>query len=165
MLRNGVDEMCVEVTPIAKHDIGKIIEIEQQSFIDPWIPEVIAWSLTRSQSAHGIAAKYHDEVVGYAIFHLEGIGPDSILRVSRLAVAKNVTRCGIGGILLDSLLGRLTLTRPTLVFPVRESNTVAQLWLKQYGLTCVEIVRGRYADGEDGYIFEIGYADAREYLG
>ena len=110
------------------------------------------------------AARYAGELVGYAIYHLEGRGVDSIIRVSRLAVAENVRRCGIGGILLDNLLSRLTLARPTLVFSVRESNTVAQLWLRQYGLTCVEIDKGRYADGEDGYVFEIGYADARDYL-
>ena len=163
MVRNGVDDVCIEVTPIIRRDIPKIVEIEEQAFIDPWIPEVISYSIGRSH-CYAIAARYHDELVGYAIFHLEGTHDLAVIRVSRLAIEKSVRRCGVGGILLDNLLGRLTPARPTLVFPVRESNTVAQLWLKQYGLTCTEIDKGRYADGEDAYVFEIRYEDVREQL-
>lgn len=163
MVCNGVDDMCVEITPVVRHDIPKIVEIEEQAFIDPWIPEVIAYSLNRNK-CFAIAARYHGELVGYAIFHLEGTHDLAIVRVSRLAVAMSVRNCGIGGIMLDNLLNRLTPARPTLVFPVRESNTVAQLWLKQYGLTCTEIDKGRYADGEDAYVFEIRYEDVREHL-
>lgn len=153
MIYQDLTNMCVTIRLANRGDFRRIGEIEMESFDDPWLPEVIAWSVGR-QHATAIVAEWQGEVVGYAVYLLEGSKELACLKVHRLAVEEQVRRCGVGGMLLDDMLGRLTLVRRTLVFPVRESNLAAQLWLREYGLECSYISRGYYADDEDAYMFE-----------
>lgn len=148
--------MCITIRYAHRGDFRAIGDIEAESFIDPWLPEVIAWSVSR-QHATAIVAEWQGEIVGYAVYLLEGHAELSCVKVHRLAVAQFARHCGVGGVLLDDLLGRLTLVRKTLVFPVRESNLDAQKWLKEYGIKCSYISHGYYADDEDAYVFEAGF--------
>ena len=158
MIDQDLTNMRVTVRLANRGDFRAIGDIEAESFIDPWLPEVIAWSVSR-QHATAIVAEWQGEVVGYAVYLLEGQAELSYIKVHRLAVAESVRRCGVGGMLLDDIFGRLTIARETLVFPVRESNLVAQLWLKEYGIKCWYISHGYYAEGEDAYVFEIDMGD------
>lgn len=159
MIDQDLTNMCVTIRLANRGDFRRIGDIETESFIDAWLPEVIAWSVSR-QHATAIVAEWQGEVVGYAIYLLEGQAELSYIKVHRLAVAESVRRCGVGGMLLDDIFGRLTMVRKTLVFPVRESNLTAQVWLKEYGVKCAYISHGYYADDEDAYVFEIGLDDA-----
>ena len=159
MIDQDLTNMCVTIRLANRGDFRRIGEIESESFVDAWLPEVIAWSVSR-QHATAIVAEWQGEVVGYAIYHLEGARENACVKVHRLAVEQQVRRCGVGGMLLDDMFGRLTMVRKTLVFPVRESNLTAQVWLKEYGVKCAYISHGYYADDEDAYVFEIGLDDA-----
>lgn len=158
MINQDLGNMCITIRYAHRGDYQAIGDIEAESFIDPWLPEVIAWSVSR-QHATAIVAEWQGEIVGYAVYLLEGQAELSYIKVHRLAVAESVRRCGVGGMLLDDIFGRLTIARETLVFPVRESNLVAQLWLKEYGIKCWYISHGYYAEGEDAYVFEIDMGD------
>jgi ribosomal protein S18 acetylase RimI-like enzyme len=127
-------------------------EIEEASFGDPWLAEVIAHSIRRKDTT-GLVAIVNEEVAGYAIYQLVQEDGDAVLRVARLAVAEWCRFCGVGGVLLDDLIGRLTLVRDKMVFPVRESNLIAQVWLREYGLQCEEIRDDWFGDGESAYVF------------
>lgn len=152
MINQDID-MCVTVRLAVGHrDIGAIAEIDDESFEQHWRPEVIAYSIGR-QDTTGIIAIWNNEIVGFAIYALRGHGSSSCIEIKRLAVADYARRCGIGGILLDDIIGRLTLVRKTLIFPVRESNLEAQLWLREYGFTCQSIEPMRFTDEEDAYMF------------
>ena len=151
--------MCITVRYAHGGDMKRIGEIEEEAFYEPWLPEVIRWSVSRKE-ATAVVAEWQGEVVGYAIYVLEGMGETACIRVHRLAVAEYARRCGIGGCLLDNMIGKLTLVRRTLVFPVRETNLDAQLWLREYGLRCAEISEGYYADEENAYVFELDFAEA-----
>ncbi len=146
-------EIQVSIEYMQRHHIADVVVIEEESFLDPWLPEVIAFSVTRKH-ATGIVAKINRQIAGYAIYQLQEDDGDQVVRVARLAVAQWARNCGVGGVLLDDLIGRLTLVRDTLFFPVRESNLIAQVWLREYGLQCREIRENFYADGEAAYVFE-----------
>ena len=150
--------MCVTIRLAHRGDYQAIGIIEEESFDDAWPSEVIAYSTSR-QHATAIVAEWQGKIVGYAIYLLEGRAELSCIKVHRLAVAESVRRCGVGGMLLDDIFGRLTIARETLVFPVRESNLTAQLWLREYGIKCWYISHGYYAEGEDAYVFEIDMGD------
>ena len=158
-MKLGHSSMCITVRYANGGDMRRIGDIEEESFLDPWLPEVIQWSVSRKE-ATAIVAEWQGEVVGYAIYVLEGSGEDAVIRVHRLAVAEFARRSGIGGCLLDNMIGKLTLVRRTLVFPVRETNLAAQLWLKEYGLQCHEIFDDYYADEENAYVFELDFTEA-----
>jgi len=135
-----------------------IQEIENDSFIDPWLPEVIIHSVNRKDTT-GIVAMTESDVAGYAIYQLAEEDGHAVIRVARLAVAPWCRLCGVGGILLDDLLGRLTMVRNKLVFPIRESNLVAQVWAREYGLYCEEIRDDWFADSESAYVFTKNLGD------
>jgi len=145
--------MCVTIRLASgQQDIEAMAAIDDESFDDWWRPEVIAYSIGR-QDTTGIVATWHGEIVGFAIYAMRGEGPASCIEVKRLAVAEHARRCGIGGILLDDIIGRLTLIRQAVIFPVRESNLEAQLWLKEYGFICRAIEPLRFTGEEDAYMF------------
>ena len=153
MIDQDIEDMCVTVRPAMNHeDIEAMSAIDDESFDDWWRPEVIAYSIGR-QDTTGIVATWQGEIVGFAIYALRGEGPASCIEVKRLAVAEHARRCGIGGMLLDDIIGRLTLVRRTIVFPIRESNLVGQLWLKEYGFICRWIDKLRFTGEEDAYMF------------
>lgn len=162
MIADKDESVCILIRYATAGDMERIGEIEEESFIECWLPEVVQWSVKRKH-ATAIVAEYNCEIVGYAIYQLEGPKENAVIRVARLAVAEHARRCGVGGCLLDALLDRLTLNRRTLVFPVRESNLVAQVWLREYGLTCREIVEGYYADEEPAYLFEVDFEEVLEW--
>jgi len=146
------ESIQIKVEWMARHHMEEVAEIERDAFIDPWLPEVIVYSIRRKETS-GIVAIVNQAVAGYAIYSLVTEDYEPVLRVDRLAVAEWCRGCGVGGVLLDDLLGKLKPGRPRLVFPVRESNLIAQVWLREYELRCEEIREGWYADNEDAYVF------------
>ena len=142
----------VSITYMQRVHMPDVREIEEASFGDPWLPEVITHSIRRKDTT-GVVAIVNEEVAGYAIYQLVQEDGEAVLRVARLAVAEWCRFCGVGGVLLDDLIGRLTLVRDKLVFPVRESNLIAQVWLREYGLQCEEIRDDWFGDGESAYVF------------
>lgn len=149
--------MCIKIRLANRGDYEQIAELEEVCFIDPWLPEVLAYSCGRPDTT-AIVIEFHGEFAGYAIYQLAG-GDQAGIRVKRLAIKPEFRRMGLGGLLLDDLHGRLNLVRKTLIFPVRESNLQAQVWLKEYAIRCTEISEGYFHDGEAAYIFETYYGD------
>jgi ribosomal protein S18 acetylase RimI-like enzyme len=149
--------MCIAIRLANRGDYEAISALEEEVFIDPWLPEVIAYSCGRPDTT-AIVIEFHGEFAGYAIYQLAG-GDQAAIRVKRLAIKPEFRRMGLGGLLLDDLCGRLNLVRKTLIFPVRESNLQAQQWLKEYSIPCVEISEGYFHDGEAAYVFEAYYGE------
>ena len=146
----------VTIRHMYRDDISIVASIENLCFADPWLGEVIAWSIGR-QEASGLVATIEGHVVGYAIYHLEGHGADSYIRLSRLAVHPRMRRCGIGELLLEAVEGRMTIVRRKLVFPIRESNLAAQQWLRYEKIVCESIREDYFGDGEAAYWFVLEY--------
>ena len=144
--------VSVSITYMQRCHLPDVREIEEASFGDPWLAEVIAHSIRRKDTT-GVVAIVNGEVAGYAIYQLVSEDNQACIRVARLAVAEWCRFCGVGGVLLDDLIGRLTLVRDKLVFPVRESNLIAQVWLREYGLQCEEIRDDWFGDSESAYVF------------
>jgi ribosomal protein S18 acetylase RimI-like enzyme len=149
-------EVPIEIRFMHRMDLATVGQIEELCFADPWLPEVIAWSIAR-QEASGLVATIENIVVGYAVYKLEGGQNDAHIWLQRLAVHPRMRRCGIGEMLLDAIEDRLTIVRRRLVLPVRESNLDAQLFLKTQLVECREIREDYFADGEAAYMFELSY--------
>lgn len=152
--------VSVSIAYMQRCHLPDVREIEEASFADPWLAEVIAHSIRRKDTT-GLVAIVNGEVAGYAIYQLVSEDNQACIRVARLAVAEWCRCCGVGGVLLDDLLGRMTLVRDRLVFPIRESNLIAQVWLREYGLYCDEIRDDWFGDGEAAYVFSKWYGGER----
>lgn len=146
----------IQIRYMDRGDIREVGQIEEICFSDPWLPEVIAWSVARQQ-ASGLVAICERAVVGYAIYQLDGDDDGAFIRLSRLAVHPAMRRIGIGEMLLEAVEARLTLVRRRLLIPVRESNLDAQLFFKTEVIECRDIRRNYFGDGETAYMFELEY--------
>lgn len=148
--------MPIQIRHMDRHDLRAVGQIEETCFSDPWLPEVIGWSVARQQ-ASGLVAICEGEVVGYAIYQLESDDRGSLIRLSRLAVHPAMRRIGIGEMLLEAVEARMTLVRRRLLIPVRESNLAGQLFLKTEIIECRAIQESYFGDGETAYMFELEY--------
>ena len=120
----------VVVRRAEERDVGRILEIETASFVDPWTGEAFRSSLTlphlrflvaegdRAPEPGGAAA-----VVGYVLAMV--MGPEG--EIADIAVAPEARGRGVGGVLLDRVMALVQHEGVgTIYLEVRESNVAAR---------------------------------------
>jgi len=113
-------------------DIGRVLEIEQASFVDPWTDEAFRTSLTLPHLRFLVVgpdagatapAAGGDAVVGYVLAMV--VGPEG--EIADIAVAPEARGRGVGGLLLDRATDLLIEGGVrTIYLEVRESNEAAR---------------------------------------
>jgi ribosomal-protein-alanine N-acetyltransferase len=111
-------------------DLPKILEIEIDTFPEPW-PKNFFEKLVDTASDLFIIAEDEGQIVGYIIGYLRekrgNKGVTLLGHVLNIAVLEEYRKKGIGTMLMDELEARFILLDATQSFlEVRESNTVAQ---------------------------------------
>lgn len=120
-------------------DLGRIHEIEVDSFPDPWSQSGFRDLLGNSLARLEVAENEHGVVVGYAVALF--VADES--EIANLAVASNTRRLGIGARMLDGLLATAgSLGTRSMFLEVRESNLAAR---RLYASRAFEIVGRRSA--------------------
>jgi ribosomal-protein-alanine N-acetyltransferase len=153
---------AVTIRMMDRVDIAQVAALEETCFDDPWLGEVIAWTIAKQQ-ASGVVAIIQGKVAGYAIYQLEGDEEGSFIRISRLAVHPALRRTGIGSLLCDAVIGRLTVARRRIAGAVRESNLSSQLFMRSQGFICSKMIEGYFSDYETAYVFELIYNEEDFY--
>lgn len=133
----------IEIFPMEVKDIEDVLEIERQSFPNPWSYYAFYSEITSNANAYYITAKYDKKIIGYAgiwIIIDEG-------HISNIAVHPNYRRQGIGGILLTHLIEYSKQKGVKLItLDVREKNLPAQQLYKKYGFEVIGIRKNYYSD-------------------
>lgn len=138
-----------------KRDMPEILDIERQSFGE------FAWSeddfirCLRQRNCIGMVADCDDLIAGYMIYELH----KARLHVLNFAVECDHRRMGIGTMMVNKLIAKLSLQRRSRIhLEVRESNLAALNFFKAQQFRAVSVLRDFY-DGanDDAYLMQYRY--------
>lgn len=148
---------AVHIRWMIRRDFPSVLEIEKNSFDDPWEKDDFLWYL-QQRSYIGQVAERDELVVGYKIYK---IGDDRMELVN-LAVDPMHRLSGVGRAMLDKMKLRLSAhRRRMLTLHIRETNLDAQLFFRSCGFRATGVVRGLYEGREeDAYCFQFHHSDA-----
>ena len=129
----------------------RIIEIESDSFEEPWKEDDFLYFRNRTNSMIDIA-DYHKEVVGYICYELHEDG----ISLVNIAVSRNLRRRSIGSQMIQFLIRFLKSKKLKYIdFRIRETNLRAQLFFSKCGFRGVRVLRNYFEDtGEDAFLME-----------
>ena len=135
-----------------RKDLPTVLNIEERCFEYPWGEEDFIRCL-RQRSMIGMVAERGDQVVGFMIYELHKFR----LHLISMAVDPDYSRQGIGRIMVEKLISKLSYQRRNRVMlEVRETNLPAQLFFKSMGFQVVGILNHFYDDcDEDAYQFQL----------
>jgi ribosomal-protein-alanine N-acetyltransferase len=151
-MKHKPPQCAVHIDWMVRKDMPLVLAIEQASFEFPWSEEDFIRCL-RQRTCTGMVAKLNDEVVGFMIYELH----KNRLHILSLAVEESHRRTGIGKAMVNELVGRLSPDRRNrILLEVRETNTVAQLFLRHLGFRAISMLQDFYKDTttEDAYLFQ-----------
>lgn len=140
----------VHVRWMIRRDMPYMLDIDRQSFAQPWSEDALLKQL-RNRRVIAMVAEV-DEITG-GFFVYEHSGPQ--ITIHRFAVDPKFRRMGVGKRLVAKLVSKLGPQRSRLVIDVRESNLPAQLFFASQGFRCTAIVEGPWDDLERAYRFEL----------
>ena len=146
-----------------RRDMAEVLDIEYDRFDFPWLEEDFIRCL-RQRNCIGMVVDYDvfdesgmpvDHIAGFMVYELH----KTRLHLVNFAVAKRFERIGIGRVMMEKLLGKLSSERRTRVsFEVRETNLDGLLFLRAMGFRAVSVIKDRYKGiSEDAYLMEYRY--------
>ncbi len=140
-------------------DLTSVCEIDEASHEVAWDTNDFLECL-RGRTSMGVVATLSDRVVGYVVYELF----DAYLMALRFAVHPCYRRCQVGTSLLGWLMSRVDYDSPrkAIYFLLPERAVDAQLFLRDFGFSCVEIKRRKDADSD--YLFRWSAKSRRAIL-
>lgn len=146
--REKFSEAEVNVRWMIRRDVPQMLSIEQVCFDFPWDEEDFGYCL-RTRNCIGMVAEVNDTLVGYMSYELHR---DRLVLLN-LAVVPNFERCGIGAILVNKLIGKLSAGgRNKIAVNVPETNVDAAFFFKRFGFRAVGLLRNYHPEkSEDAF--------------
>jgi len=133
-------------------DIGAIVTIEEESFIDPWEQGVFLEALTYYPTTYFVAV-CDGETAGFLVGALEDTGENVYGHICNLAVSPRFRHRGVGQLLVARTENQFRLELATAVqLEVRVSNTAAQKFYRHMGYQNVFGIESYYSNGEDALV-------------
>jgi ribosomal-protein-alanine N-acetyltransferase len=133
-----------------RRDMPGVLAIEAAFFgKDAWDEEAFLRCLRR-RNCIGMTVEEKDteRVIGYMVYELH----KAKLHVINLAVEPRSFRQGVGRVMIDKLVSKLSNQRRNRIsVDVRERNLGAQLFFKSCGFQAVRVDRGYFEGEEDAY--------------
>jgi [ribosomal protein S18]-alanine N-acetyltransferase len=138
-----------------RRDMADVLSAERASFEYAWTEEDFLRCL-RQRNCIGMVAEQNDRVIGFMIYELHR----TRLHVLNFAVAPAHRRNGIGHLMIDKLIAKLSTHRRTkITLAVRERNLEAQVFFRRADFRAVKVLRNYYEDsGEDAFLMEYAVA-------
>jgi ribosomal-protein-alanine N-acetyltransferase len=132
-----------------RRDMPEVFDIENGSFKSPWNEEDFLRAL-RCRATIGCVAEHGETVVAFSIYRLQS----KFLEIVNLAVHPKWRHMGIGTTMVNKLKSKLSSHRKTrLHIILSETNLDAHLFFKACGFVALEVMRGHFENGDDGYKF------------
>lgn len=133
-------------------DIAAIVEIEKESFIDPWDMPVFLEALSYYPTTYFVAV-CDGVVAGFVVGGLEDTGENIYGHLCNIGVSPKYRERGIGRLLVKRVEHQFALELATGVqLEVRVSNTTAQRFYQRMGYRPVFGIDQYYANGEDALV-------------
>ncbi len=146
----------VHIRWMIRRDMPEVLQIEQESFENPWTEEDFLWR-SRARNCIPMVAEHGDKVVGFMVYELHKYS----LNIINLAVLLIYRHRGVGSQMVSKLVRKLSShyrTRVTL--EVRETNLPAQLFFRSQGFQAIKVLPAFYEDnGEDAYLMQYEVPD------
>lgn len=143
-------------------DLSILDRIEQESFSTPWSKELIRGAIHNSRYDVRVIQAGGEPVRGFYIAHVVQRRGN----LDNLAVDRRERQRGIGRKLIDDWIARSqTQNLSGLTLQVNTANLVAQTLYADYGFRVTRILRHYYANGDDAYEMEVGFAPKRPLVG
>lgn len=149
----GRDGSKLRIRWMGTSDWPRILEIERESFLDPWTQDDFAGVLRNRNGVGRVAVvgRAPAPIAAFVIYEFNR----ARTRVLNLAVAEAWRRRGIGRELVGTLVADLVrYRRSRITLEVRETNLPAQLFFRAMGFRAVSVLRGFYGrrTPEDAYL-------------
>ena len=133
-----------------------VLKIEGLSFRFAWSEDDFLRCM-RQRNSIGMVAEEDNKIVGFMIYEMH----KNRLHIMNLAVHPDARRNGVGGALVEKLMGKLSHERRNwILLDVRETNLTAQMFFKSIGFKAVSVLRDFYECGvgndlsEDAYLMQ-----------
>ncbi len=149
----------VTIRPATAGDLGRVGDIEQASFTDPWSRQSFRALLGNNRVLFAVAQSGAGEVVGYVVIWFAADEGE----IANLAVSPTERGKGVGAALLDAALveARSRATREVYL-EVRESNAAARGLYEGRGFSVVGRRRKYYRHPEEDALVLRRVLDAGE---
>ncbi len=145
--------------PMCEEDLGAVLEIERQSFAEPWSVGLFRHELRLPFSRCLVARSEWGSVVGYVCWWLVG---DEV-HLLNLAVHPQHRRCGIGRSLLGVVLDCARQAGARLVtLEVHHDNQAAQALYLAFGFVQTGLRRNYYAPGKHAVVMTCYFPQAEK---
>jgi [ribosomal protein S18]-alanine N-acetyltransferase len=144
-------ETRVHIRWMIRRDMHEVLHTEQESFHVPWSEDDFLHCL-RQRNCIGMVAESGDHVIGHVIYELHR----NRLHILNLAIHPTHRRQHVGAQIMKKLIGKLSShRRARITLELRESNLIAQLFLKSLGFVATKVGKNYYEDtSEDAYFME-----------
>jgi len=144
-------ETRIHIRWMIRRDMAEVLQTEQESFTVPWTEEDFLHCL-RQRNCIGMVAELGDRVIGHVIYELHR----NRLHILNLAIHPAQRRQDVGTQVMTKLIGKLSShRRARITLEVRETNLIAQLFLKSLRFVATKVVKTYYEDtNEDAYFME-----------
>jgi ribosomal-protein-alanine N-acetyltransferase len=142
---------AVDIRWMIERDLDAVLEIEEQSFPEPW-SELDFIQRLRVPNTIGMVFTYQDVVAGFVVYMIH----KTSIEILNIAVHPEYRRCSAGTLLIEKLQYKVDghYRRDRITAMVRETNVPAQIFLRQNKFICDGIVKDAYSNSdEDGYSF------------
>ncbi len=138
--------MSINLRKANESDIEQVLEIEEESFKEPWSKNAFLYELLLPRDiALFYVAEENGKIKGYILMHLFEEG----LHIINIAVRKEARRKGIGTMMLKKAVNIAEEKNiPLLVLEVRESNIQAINLYKKFGFHTIRTIDNYYSNGE-----------------
>ncbi|MBT95578.1 MAG: ribosomal-protein-alanine N-acetyltransferase [Acidimicrobiaceae bacterium] len=144
----------LEVRTVSLEDLEDLLELDEESFFEPWSISLWELELSRKERIY-IGAFNETELVGF----IGGLLAYTDFHITTVATKKKFRGSGIASVLLCEIFKRIEDLRgevDSITLEVRASNKPAQGLYRKFGFAPVGLRRGYYqADNEDAIIMSL----------
>jgi ribosomal-protein-alanine N-acetyltransferase len=141
--------VCFVIHPMWHNHIDAVIEIERQSFEEPWIDRAFSHCICSKEHA-AFVATLDDRVAGYVVMHWS---KDSH-QLCNIAVAPEFRRMGVARTMIMQQLALLGGAAKQILVGVSDKNLAAHQFFRSVGFCAVSIGSKFFSNGDDAYIFQ-----------
>jgi len=126
--------------------LPEVLEIERQSFFDPWDEEQFILRL-RVRNCIGMVAESNQVIAGFMVYEFTA----TRIILTNIAVLPDSRRQGIGSMMLDKLYKKLGSRRKRISLHVRDGNLPGHLFFKANGYEWTATHPNYFDNGDDAY--------------
>ena len=161
-MKTDTQKLRVHLRWMIKRDIPEVLDIEQNSFADPWQENDFIQHL-RQRNCIGFVAEYDDHIVAFFVYTMN----PTHIHIENFAVANEFRGEGVGTACIDKLKDKLSPNRRRrITVNVRESNLAAQKFFAACGFRAVNVLHDTYDNcDEDAYRFVFRIRDDADPCG